>query len=70
MNKTAHANQIKCDRPRGFFARATSRMNLELAHCVVTRPRLCARDTACARRSTPSLPKTFLRCDFTVSGPM
>src|SRR3981189_3901398 len=39
-------------------------------HCVATRPRVCARDTACARLSTPSLVKTLLRCDFTVSGPI
>jgi hypothetical protein len=37
---------------------------------VLTRPRLCARDTACARFSAPSFVKMFLTCDFTVSGPI
>jgi hypothetical protein len=49
---------------------STCEWHLGLIHYVVTRPRVCARDTACARLSTPSLVKTLLRCDFTVSGPI
>jgi hypothetical protein len=33
-----------------------------------TKPRIWARETACARLSTASFMKMFLTCDFTVSG--
>jgi hypothetical protein len=35
---------------------------------IQTKPRLWARETACARLSTASFMKMFLTCDFTVSG--
>ena len=38
--------------------------------CVLTKPRLCARDTACARLSTFNLTKIRFTCVFTVSGVM
>src|ERR1700738_4410343 len=37
---------------------------------VLAKPRICARDTACARLSTFSLVKMFFTCDFTVAGAM
>src|SRR5260370_1852588 len=37
---------------------------------VLAKPRLWARETACARFSTPSFTKICLTCDFTVSGAM
>ena len=39
-------------------------------HGVPMSPRLCARETACARFWTLSLMKMFLTCDLTVSGAM
>src|ERR1700722_12628735 len=39
-------------------------------HCVLASPRLCARDTACARLSTFNFAKMRFTCVFTVSGVM